>query len=109
MPESSADGITQQPVTDAFVQEHAVPADDAESFCHIGLDNAYHPTGGYWFPTDLEHDPDQPGTVATLDDLPKDELVQYPCDDRPPEITGGGDLPDLVANLVLEAEADADA
>lgn len=88
---------TEQEITDEFVRKEAVPVEEAESFVHIGLDNAYHPTGGYWFPSGKKWG-DCNGWVNRKHDIPDDELVQFPCDERPPEIRGREDLPDWVVN-----------
>ena len=106
MSDHSSSGKEQE-VTDDFVQKEAVPVDEAESFVHIGLDDAYHPTGGYWFPSGKKWG-DASGWVSSKDDIPIGELIQYPCDDRDPEIRGrlSGELPDWVVNRVVPKEAD---
>ncbi|UHQ96421.1 hypothetical protein [Natrinema halophilum] len=92
--------IDDREIKDEFVQEYAVPVDEAESFVHVGYDDAYHPTGGYWFPTGQKWG-DASGWVSRKYDLPEGELIQYPCDDRPPEILGYDDLPGWVVNRAL--------
>ena len=98
------DPIETVVVEDDFVNQNAVPVDRAESWVHLGLDDHYHPTGGYWFPTDLQNDdPEQTGIVDSPDDLPYGEILQFPRDDRLPEVTGGRDyLYDWVVNRVVD-------
>lgn len=97
-----SEGGKEQEVTDEFVRKEAVPVDEAESFVHIGMDDAYHPTGGYWFPTGQKWR-DASGWVSRKYDIPHGELIQYPRDDRPPEIRGRDDLPDWVVRRYVDA------
>jgi hypothetical protein len=94
-----------QDICDEFVREHAVPVDEAESFVHVGIDDHYHPTGGYWFPTG-EKWGDASGWVSTKYEIPDGEMVQYPCSDREPEIRGQNELPDWVVNRTLGGDGD---
>ena len=97
-------GAKQMTITDEFVQNHAVPLDDVVTFVHIGLDDAYHPAGGYWVPTNLEPNGETTGWVQRRSQLPKGEVVQYPLDDRPPEVRGTDDLPDWVQDRVIDGD-----
>ncbi len=78
-----------------FVANNAVSDDYAVSYVHFGLDDAYHPTGGYWFPTG-ELWGDSSGWVKSKDSIPDGELIRYPCDDKQPEIKGLDGLPEWV-------------
>lgn len=99
--------VEQVSVGDPFVRDHAVPEDEAVTFAHVGID--YHVEGGYWFPSDVQPahapsgwiDPDAEGDI-----LPVGELVQYPCDDRPPRMVGYDDLPGAVKDRVIERGGD---
>jgi hypothetical protein len=96
-----ADGSVEvQGICDQFVREHAVPADDAESWVHIGIDDHFHPAGGYWFPTG-EKWGDSSGWVSSKYDIPHGDVVQYPCSEREPEVRGKDGLPDYVVNRTL--------
>lgn len=94
-------GMKRQEIEDGFVRDHAVSVDEAESFVHLGADNKYHPTGGYWFPTGRTWGV-ATGWVSRKSEIPQDELIQYPCDDRDPEIRGRDDLPDWVVNRYVD-------
>lgn len=94
------EGLRVQEITDEFVLEHTVPVEEAESFTHLGMDDAYHPAGGYWFPADRKWG-DRPGWVSQKYNLPHGEVIQYPCDDREPEVRGEDELPDWVVNRVI--------
>ena len=100
-----AQDLREQQIEDEFVQEHAVSVDEAESFAHLGLDDEYHPTGGYWFPTEKKWG-SASGWVSTKYDIPHGELIQYPCDDQPPKIRGRDDLPDWVVDRRVDSDAD---
>lgn len=99
--------LRQRDICDEFVREHAVPADDAESFVHIGVDDAFHPTGGYWFPTG-EKWGDAGGWVSSKYDIPEGDLIQYPCSDRYPEVRGQDELPEGVVNRTLSGGDNAE-
>ena len=100
----SGDGTEQQDICDEFVREYAVPADEAESFVHIGIDDHYHPTGGYWFPTGQKWG-DASGWMSSKYDIPHGEMIQYPCSDREPEIRGQDELPDWAVNRTVGGES----
>lgn len=100
--------IKQQEITDDFVRQHAVPADEAESYVHVGLDFHYHPTGGYWFPTGQTWG-DSTGWVSQKSEIGVDDLIQYPRDDRLPEIVGKDELPDWVVNRVVTNQEETEA
>lgn len=73
--------VEMQGICDEFVREHAVAADDAESWVHIGIDDHFHPAGGYWFPTG-EKWGDSSGWVSSKYDIPHGDVVQYPCSEN---------------------------
>lgn len=101
-------GVETVEVGDEFVREHAVPREDAVTYVHVGLDTAYHPYGGYWFPSDIDPDPEMSGWVRRETELPRDEVIQYPRDNRDPRRPGGGTLPDWVKNRVVSEDGDRD-
>jgi len=94
---------------DDFVIDHAVPEAEAVTWCHVGIDTEYHPKGGYWFPTDLDFDPESSGQVRRKSEIPTGDVIQYPRDPAFPELYGtdGGvhDLPDYVPNRVVDGGA----
>lgn len=91
-------------ITDDFVIKNAAPSQEAKSWIHVGIDDRYHPAGGYWFPSSQEFDPDEDATgwVEDPDDLPRDEILQFPLESRQPETAGGRHPPDYVRNRVVE-------
>jgi hypothetical protein len=93
--------IEQQDICDEYVRKHAVPADDAESWVHIGFDDEYHPDGGYWFPTG-EKWGDSSGWVPTKSDIPHGDIIQFPHSERQPERRGHDELPDYVVNRTIQ-------
>lgn len=92
-------------VCNAFVIEHAVPEADVVTWCHVGIDDHYHPTGGYWLPTDLVFDPETSGQVRRKTEIPRRDLIQYPAEPTAPELKGtdydADDLPDHVKNRTV--------
>jgi hypothetical protein len=105
-PRTVADGgVRVQRICDEFVREHAVPADDAESWVHIGIDDHYHPAGGFWFPTG-EMWGDSSGWVSSKYDIPDGEVIQYPCSVKEPEIRGKESLPDYIVNRTMDLDRD---
>ena len=99
-------GLEQTAVVDEFVVDHAVCREDAETFVHLGLDDHFHPTGGFWFPSDIDPDDDRSGWVHCEDAVPYGNLIQYPRDDRPPRMVGHEELPDWVKDRVVEVATD---
>lgn len=98
------EGMKRTDIADGFVREHAVSVNAAESFVHLGADAEYHPTGGYWFPSDLKHWDEHTGIVKEKSDVPDGKLIQFPCDDRDPEIVGRDELPDWVVNRHIDVD-----
>lgn len=98
-------GMRVQDIADEFVREHAVPADNAESWVHIGLDDHYHPAGGYWFPTGQKWG-DASGWVSRKYDIPHGDVIQFPRTEREPEVRGKDDVPDYVVNRTLQPESE---
>jgi len=96
-------GIKIQDICDEFVREQAVPADDAESWVHIGIDDHFHPAGGYWFPTG-ETWGDSSGWVSRKSKIPHGGIVQYPCSEKEPEVRGKDEVPNYVVNRTLSTE-----
>lgn len=96
--------IKQVDVEDEFVREHAVPADEAESYVHIGLDHHYHPQSGFWFPTGSKWG-EASGWCSRRSEIPEGEIIQYPCEDRDPEVRGNGELPDGAVNRTIQEGA----
>ncbi|AJF28096.1 hypothetical protein SG26_20320 (plasmid) [Haloarcula sp. CBA1115] len=103
--EQSTGGTERQDICDEFVREHAVAADDAESWVHIGVDDYYHPAGGYWFPTS-EKWGDASGWVSSKYDIPHGDIIQFPCSEREPERRGHDTLPDYVVNRTVRTATD---
>lgn len=100
-------GVRMQGICDEFVREHAVPADSAESWVHIGIDDHYHPAGGFWFPTG-EKWGDSSGWVSRKYDIPHGDVIQYPCSEKKPEIRGKDSLPDYVVNRTMDVDGEQD-
>jgi hypothetical protein len=101
-------GLDRLVTTNPFIVEHAVPKDDAVTYCMVDFDAAYHPAGGIWFPSDVDFDPDTSGQVRHERDLPTGEVIQYPVDDRPPRVVGTDTLPGWVADRVTPEYAEGD-
>ena len=98
-------GVETVVIEDEFVRGHATPREDATSFVHVAFDPDYHPTGGYWFPSRCDPDPEQTGCVPTESRIPRGEIVQYPCDKKPVRRIGPTELPQGVKNRVLNDDA----
>lgn len=88
------------------VCETVVPRDEANSYVHTGIDSHYHPTGGYWYPSDQEPSDEQTGIVADESEILNGELIQYPLDDISPRIVGRDDLHDWVKDRRVKAVTD---
>lgn len=88
-----------------FVEEHAVPHEDAVCWAHLDQDDAYHPHGGYWFPSGTDFRGNCSGVVSTRGQIPMGELIQFPCEERPPyeKNNKGGDLRRGVQNVHVDA------
>jgi len=74
------------------VADLSVPRSEANGWAKIAADERPH--SGYWFPAD--GDPGREDThitayVETASEIPGGDLVQYPRDDRGPELANGGD------------------
>jgi hypothetical protein len=102
---SDRESVDVQDICDEFVREHAVPAEDAESWVHIGIDDHYHPAGGYWFPTG-ETWGDASGWMSSKYDIPHGEVIQYPCSEKEPEVRGKDGVPDYAVNRTLSPETE---
>lgn len=101
-------GVETVLIQDDYVRGHAVPREEANSYVHVGIDTAYHPTGGYWFPSRSEVDGSS-GQVPSESRIPLGDIIQYPCDEKQVRRVGDQELPNDVKNRVLEKEANCNA
>lgn len=98
----------QVEIRDGFVRSETVPVERVESWVHIGVDGDYHQRGGFWVPTGTTWG-DASGQVESRDELSRDEIVQFPRDDREPETAGGRPAPEWAPDRVVTKERVADA
>jgi hypothetical protein len=82
-----------------FVADLSEPVEDADGYAKLDIDERDHRLGGFWFPARegaVDAYVDITDLVFTKEDIPMGDLIHYPKDDRPPEMTGGRDVPEWV-------------
>jgi hypothetical protein len=80
----------------------AVSAAEADAVGYARVESEDHPLGGYWFPVSEEpEDPDE--FVEGREDIKDHHLIQYPSEDRSPELGDGEDAPPEVNDRHVDA------
>lgn len=100
-------GVETVEVEDEFVRRRASTLEESEAFVRVGYDSAYHPTGGYWFPTDSIGNPESYGWVNRESEIPDGALVQYPLNEKPVRRVGEQSVPGSAKNRVIRENFEA--
>lgn len=75
-----------------FEKEHSVPLVDSLGFCSVGVDTSCEPIAtDYWIPVE-DHE------LVEMSYPPKGHVIQYPKDDKEPNMVGKDSVPDGVTN-----------
>lgn len=95
-------------ITDDFVRATAAPAQEAESWVHVEIDDPTEEASGYWFPCRLPRSGvgDDRDAVPDPDQLAHDDVLQFPLETRQPELAGGALPPQGTKDRVVEDPLD---
>lgn len=93
----------------AWIADACCPEADAAGWARV--DYKDNPLGGYWFPASEEPE-DADRWVSSRESIASDHLIQFPSEDRAPELGDGERAPNVVNDRHVDARlspiADAD-
>lgn len=76
--------------------------EDAEASGYAKVESEDHILGGYWFPVSEEPE-DSDAFVDSREQIAGGELIQFPQDERPPELADGSDAPMSINDRHVDA------